>query len=191
MIAPGDVPFPELRTPRFLLRRIVASDAAAVYAGLSDSRVMVHYGVSYHSLEATQREMDWYEELFRSGSGIWWGICEPERREVLLGTCGLNEIVHEHRRAELGYWLFPDHWGTGAARECVAAVVAHAFDSMGLHRVGAEVDIDNLRSCRLLERLGFQFEGIRRGYELKDGVFLDLKYYARLSTDPPPSFGRT
>lgn len=187
MIAPGDAAFPELRTPRFLLRRIVASDAPAVYAGLSDSRVMVHYGVSYDSLEATQREMDWYEELFRNSSGIWWGICELQRRAVLLGTCGLNEIEHEHRRAELGYWLIPDYWGSGAAQECVAAVVAHGFDSMGLHRIGAEVDTDNLRSCRLLERLGFQFEGIRRGYELKDGVFLDLKYYARLSTDPAPA----
>lgn len=187
MLASVHAPFPELCTQRFLLRRIVANDISAVYAGLSDIRVIANYGVSYDSLEATQHEMDWYEELFRSGSGIWWGICEPERREVLLGTCGLNGIVHEHRRAELGYWLFPDYWGTGSARECVAAVVAHAFGPMGLHRIGAEVDIDNQRSCRLLERLGFQFEGVRRGYELKDGVFLDLKYYARLSTDPAPT----
>lgn len=179
--------FPELRTPRFLLRQIIASDLHAVYAGLSDVRVITNYGVSYDSLEETQQELDWYEDLLRSGSGVWWGICAPERREALLGTCGLNQIVREHRRAELGYWLFPDYWGTGAARECVAAVLNHAFGSMGLHRVGAEVDIDNTRSSRLLERLGFQFEGIRRGYELKDGVFLDLKYYARLATDPAPA----
>lgn len=186
-MVPGDGnSFPELRTARFLLRRIVASDGPAVFAGLSDARVVANYGVSYDSLEATREEMDWYEDLFRSGRGIWWGICAHQQPGALLGACGLNEIVPAHRRAELGYWLLPDHWGTGAARECVAAVVTHAFHSMGLHRVGAEVDLDNIRSCRLLERLGFRFEGIRRGYELKDGVFLDLKYYARLATDPAP-----
>lgn len=187
MIVTSEAVFPELHTPRFLLRRIVASDISAVFAGLSDTRVIANYGVSYESLEATQREMDWYENLFRTGSGIWWGICTAARRAALIGTCGIHEIVHEHRRAELGYWLFPEHWGTGAAQECAAAVIAHAFQSMELHRIGAEVDIDNLRSCRLLERLGFQFEGVRRGYEFKDGVFLDLRYYARLATDPPPS----
>jgi len=41
-------------------------------------------------------------------------------------------------------------------------VLAYGYCAMKLHRVAADVDVDNLRSIALLERLGFQFEGVRR-----------------------------
>jgi len=178
--------FPELRTPRFVLRQIIPADLPTVFAGLSNPQVIQHYGVSYDSLDATQRQMDWFEELFAQGTGIWWGICTPDARSTLIGACGFNDLVAVHRRAELGYWLLPPYWGKGIARECVTAIIAHAFDALGLHRVGAEVDVGNHRSAKLLESVGFRFEGVRRGCELKDGAFLDIEQYGRLSTDPSP-----
>lgn len=178
--------FPELRTVRFLLRRIVASDLPAVYAGLSDPLVIAHYGVSYDSLEATREQMEWFESIYANGTGVWWGICDPANPSVLLGACGLNDLVRQHRRAELGYWLFPMHWGKAIASECLSALLAYALGPLALHRIGAEVDLDNDRSCRLLERLGFTLEGIRRAYEHKNGKPLDLKLYSRLACDPSP-----
>lgn len=182
----SDSLFPELRTSRFLLRRIVPSDHQIIFSGLSDPRVIVNYGVSYQSLEATQVQLDWYESLLIEKKGIWWGICDPTMREALLGTCGLNDIDLQHKNAELGYWLLPEYWGKGIARECVSKVLSYAFDAHGIHRVSAGVDIENLKSSTLLESLGFQFEGIRRNCELKNGVFLDLKQYSLLSSDPRP-----
>jgi len=176
--------FPELRTARFLLRRIVAADAEAVFLGLSDPRVIRHYGVSYRTREEAQLQMRWFEDLLSHGTGIWWAVCEPTNPSKLIGAAGFNDLSTRHRRAELGYWLLPSHWGRGAASECVSALLAHAFGVMNLHRVAADVDIDNLRSIALLERLGFQFEGVRRGCELKDGKYLDLRVYSRLATDP-------
>jgi [ribosomal protein S5]-alanine N-acetyltransferase len=168
--------FPELRTPRFLLRRIVPND-------LSDPRVIVNYGVSYDSLESTQRQLAWFESIFKERTGIWWGISDPATSNELFGACGLNDIVLEHRRAELGYWLLPEQWGKGVARECVRSILSYAFDTLGIHRVGADVDIENNKSSSLLESLGFQLEGVRRGFELKNGLFLDLKQYSLLSSD--------
>jgi [ribosomal protein S5]-alanine N-acetyltransferase len=179
--------FPELRTPRFLLRRIAPADAEAVFLGLSDPKVIQHYGVSYQTPEEARFQMRWFEDLLAQGTGIWWAICEPSSPSTLIGATGLNDVCAKHLRGELGYWLLPDHWGRGAARECVAAVLGHAFGVMKLHRVAAEVDIDNHRSIALLARLGFQFEGIRRGCELKDGRYLDLRVYSRLATDPAPA----
>jgi ribosomal-protein-alanine N-acetyltransferase len=182
--------FPVIATARFLLRRIVASDAEAVFLGLSDPRVILHYGVSYRTREEAEAQMRWFEDIHAQGTGIWWGLCEPSNPSTLIGAAGLNDLSTRHRRAELGYWLFPVHWGRGAASECVSALLAHAFGAMNLHRVAAEVDVDNLRSIALLERLGFAFEGVRRGCELKDGKYLDLRVYSRLATDPaaaPPS----
>ena len=101
-------PFPELRTARFRLRRIVPADIDAVFRGLSDPAVIAHYGVSYQTLEATQRQMDWFEEIHAAGTGTWWGISGPAPDAPLIGACGLNDVHAEHRRGELGYWLLPE-----------------------------------------------------------------------------------
>jgi [ribosomal protein S5]-alanine N-acetyltransferase len=176
-------PFPELRTARFRLRRIVPADIDAVFRGLSDPAVIAHYGVSYETLEATQRQMDWFEEIHAAGTGTWWGISEPAPGAPLIGACGLNDIQAEHRRGELGYWLMPECWGHGIAAECVGAMLEHAWGPMALHRVAAEVEVENHASRRVLDRLGFRLEGIRRDYERKHGSFIDLMIYARLATD--------
>jgi len=182
-------PFVEMTTSRFRLRRIVPADIGRVFEGLSDPRVIAHYGVSYDSLEATQRQMDWFEQIHAAGTGVWWGICEQGDDDALIGACGLNDIVAAHGRGELGYWLLPGYWGRGIATECVGAVLEYAFGAMALHRVGADVDLDNHASRRLLERLGFQLEGVRRSYERKGGAHIDLMNYARLASDPvmPPT----
>jgi RimJ/RimL family protein N-acetyltransferase len=184
-------PFPELRTARFRLRRIVPADIGVVFRGLSDPAVIAHYGVSYETLEATQRQMDWFEDIYAAGTGAWWGISDPTPDAPLIGACGLNDIHAEHGRGELGYWLLPEHWGRGIATECVGAVLEHAYGAMGLHRVAAEVDAENHASRRVLDRLGFRLEGIRRDYERKHGSFIDLMMYARLATDPAPAVGHS
>lgn len=182
-------PFAELRTARFRLRRIVPADIGVVFRGLSDPAVIAHYGVSYETLEATQRQMDWFEEILAAGTGAWWGISDPAPGAPLIGACGLNDIHAEHRRGELGYWLLPGHWGRGIATECVGAMLDHAYGAMGLHRVAAEVEVENHTSRRLLDRLGFRLEGIRRDYERKHGSFIDLMIYARLATDAVAAIG--
>ena len=183
----SQVRFPELRTARFLLRRIVPADAEAVFVGLSDPRVIRHYGVSYRTREEAEVQMRWFEDLLAQGTGIWWAVCEPSNPATLVGAAGLNDVCTKHLRGELGYWLRPDHWGRGVAGECVAAVLDYGYGVMKLHRVAADVDVDNLRSIALLERLGFQFEGVRRGCELKDGRHIDLRVYSRLATDAAPA----
>jgi len=192
MMAEVPSPFVELTTSRFRLRRIVPADIGRVFRGLSDPRVIAHYGVAYDSLEATQRQMDWFEEIHAAGTGVWWGICEHGADDALIGACGLNDINAGHGRGELGYWLLPEHWGRGIASECVGAVLEHAFGAMALHRVGADVDVENYASRRLLDRLGFRLEGLRRGYERKGGAHIDLMNYARLASDPvtPPTVTR-
>jgi ribosomal-protein-alanine N-acetyltransferase len=160
-----------------------------VFRALSDPLVIAHYGVSYESLDATRRQMEWFEEIRAAGTGVWWGVCRHEPGSPLIGACGLNDIKAEHRRGEVGYWLLPEFWGQGVMAECLEAMLRHAFDAMGLHRVAADVDVDNHRSRGLLERLGFQPEGVRRGCELKAGAFLDLICYSRLATDSVAPLG--
>lgn len=180
------MPTPALQTPRCLLRGFTDDDLDVVFRGLSHPQVIAHYGVRYASREATRAQMTWFARIEAEGTGRWWAICPRGKPDQVMGAVGLNDLVAAHRRAEMGYWLLPEHWGQGLAAECTAAMIAHAFGAMGLYRLAAEVDAPNHASRRLLQRLGFREEGIRRAFEWKDGAPLDLVVYSRLADDPAP-----
>lgn len=63
----------------------------------------------------------------------------------------------------------------------VARVVAHAFDALGMHRVMANYVPDNARSARLLERLGFEKEGIAKKYLFIAGEWRDHVLTSRVN----------
>jgi len=69
-------------------------------------------------------------------------------------------------------------------QECLSAILRFALSSLGVHRIHADVEPENPASARLLERIGFVFEGTLRDVEYKDGRFLSLHQYSLLATDP-------
>ena len=76
------------------------------------------------------------------------------------------------------------YWGRGYATEAARAVVAYAFDELGLNRVFAFHFTNNPASGRVLQKIGMRHEGTRRAHTRKDGAFLDSESYAILRGDP-------
>ncbi|NTU82572.1 MAG: GNAT family N-acetyltransferase [Chloroflexales bacterium] len=100
---------------------------------------------------------------------------------VALGTCGYHRWNRQHRKAEIGYDLSPTWQGQGYMREAVAAMLAHGFTAMHLHRIEAVVAVANARSAHLLRQLGFAHEGVLRESFFSGGQFHDHLLFARLS----------
>jgi RimJ/RimL family protein N-acetyltransferase len=81
------------------------------------------------------------------------------------------------------------HWaitidGAVVGLEAGRAVIEFGFTQMGLHRIQAHTIADNIRSVRLLQRLGFRHEGTLREYSLEDdGTFHHSAVYGLLHTD--------
>ncbi|KOV85229.1 GNAT family N-acetyltransferase [Nocardia sp. NRRL S-836] len=79
---------------------------------------------------------------------------------TVVGDVGVG--LHENRmQAEIGFTLATAHQGHGYATEAVQRMLRHLFVERGLHRVSAECDARNVRSAKLLRRLGFRQEGHR------------------------------
>ncbi len=97
-----------------------------------------------------------------------------------IGVSGLSEFAPRDRRATLGTWLGREWWGTGANRECKALMCHVAFELLGLERVGAYANVDHARSQRALERIGFEREGMLRGFHRHDGQSLDVAVFSLL-----------
>jgi aminoglycoside 6'-N-acetyltransferase len=100
----------------------------------------------------------------------------------LIGDIGVR--LHENlRQAELGFTLARTSQGHGYATEAVRAVLAHLFETHGLHRVSAECDARNVRSAALLERVGFTREGRLRQATWIKGEWTDDLVYGLLAAD--------
>ncbi|KAM7488594.1 hypothetical protein LguiB_026078 [Lonicera macranthoides] len=87
-------------------------------------------------------------------------------------------------RGELGYVLGSEYWGRGIVTEAVKMAVLSVFKEWGhLERIEALVDVDNLGSQRVLEKVGFQREGVLRKYLVVKGKVRDMMMFSLLSSD--------
>jgi [ribosomal protein S5]-alanine N-acetyltransferase len=81
---------------------------------------------------------------------------------------------------EMGYWLGEEFWGRGFATRVVRAASEWAFDNYKLTRVYAFVFSHNVGSIRVLEKAGFEREGLLRRSAIKNGVVIDQILFAKV-----------
>jgi len=99
----------------------------------------------------------------------------------LVGCIGLEMQTDIHKKsAELGYWIGEPFWGKGIASRAVPMMVEYGFQKFGLNRIYAGVYDYNIASCRVLEKSGFELEGILRKAVYKNDNFYDEYRFAIL-----------
>lgn len=169
-----------IQTDRLLLRQFVGNDIENVFKGLSDPDVIKYYGISFKTLEDTKKQMTWFADIGKDGTGIWWAICSSDNK-TFYGAGGLNNLSKEHKRAEIGFWLLTDFWGQGIMNEAIPLICKYGFEKLGLHRIEGFVEAENKNCKRALTKLGFQHEGTMIDCEIKDGKFISLDIYSDIN----------
>lgn len=143
-----------IETDRLVLRWPEPRDRAALHAMWADPRVMADLG-PVKDAAASDAALARHESYRHHGVGFW----VVERRAALgvIGFCGLKlagDYVPFPGELEIG-WMFAEaHWGQGYAREAAAASLAWAWIHRREPRVIAITAEVNLKSRRLMERLG-------------------------------------
>lgn len=168
--------FPVLHTDRLELRRFRHNDIGKVFEGLSNPRVTRYYAVHYDTLEATEEQMEWFENLWRERSGMWWAVC-PKGEKQLIGAFGFTNFQPRQASMDIGYWLLPAEQGKGYALEALHALVDFCTQQLHARRLEAWVEKGNKPSERLLRRAGFKKEKILHNCEEKDGRLITLQVF--------------
>ena len=170
---------PRLSGERVELRHLTEADAPALLAVFGDPEVMRFWSSPpLAGLGAARSLIAEIDALFHRRELFQWGVCMRGGHEV-LGTCTLYHVEADHRRADIGFALGRASWGQGLASDAVATLIGFAFEALGLHRLEADADPENVRSLRVMERQGFRREGYLRERwhhmgEVRDGVLMGL-----------------
>ncbi|SFJ71527.1 GNAT family N-acetyltransferase [Thermoflavimicrobium dichotomicum] len=118
---------------------------------------------SYFTLESQLSIIQQANEKRKQDQAYSFGIFLKETNE-LIGNVALTEVLRAPflLSCYIGYYLDQKHNGKGYMTEAVTLAVKFAFDELKLHRIEAGVMPHNIRSIRVLEKAGFQKEGIAR-----------------------------
>jgi [ribosomal protein S5]-alanine N-acetyltransferase len=116
-------------------------------------------------------------ERIESGEQQAFAILDGSR---IAGVVALSNIARgPFQSANLGYWVAQDLNDRGLATKAVAEVIELAFDGLGLHRLEAGTQVDNIASRRVLEKNGFERIGIAPRYLLIAGEWRDHLLFQR------------
>lgn len=85
--------------------------------------------------------------------------------------------------AVIGYWVSPEVAGRGVTPTAVALATDYLFNIVGLHRVEIAIRPENAASLRVVEKLGFRYEGLKRGYIHINGGWRDHLIFALLAEE--------
>jgi ribosomal-protein-alanine N-acetyltransferase len=179
----GQWPFPQpvLETERLILRPLGLADAKELQSmagdiSVADTTVNIPHPysdglaedwISTHPANYAKQESIAYAITLRQGG-------------MLIGVVGLL-LIMRFKRAELGYWIGKQFWNQGYATEAGRAMVEFGFGKLGLHKIEANHLRRNPGSGRVMEKIGFEREGILRDHVIKWDRFEDVVTYGLIS----------
>ena len=105
---------------------------------------------------------------------------------VIKGQLNVANIMYGSvSSAVLGYWIAPEVAGKGVTPICVALATDYLMNQQGLHRVEIDVRPENVASLRVVEKLGFRYEGIKQRYIHINGDWRDHYIFALTHEEIP------
>lgn len=175
---------PAARPANVALRPPAAADAEAFIAAARASRRL--HGSWVHAPDTPARFRSYLERYGgRRPGATQVGLLAVRRSDgALVGVINLSDIARgPFQSAYLGYYAFAPLAGTGLMTEAFARALDHAFGTLRLHRVEANVQPGNRRSIALVTRTGFVREGRSRRYLKIAGRWRDHLRFAMLAED--------
>jgi ribosomal-protein-alanine N-acetyltransferase len=109
-----------------------------------------------------------------------------EASGVVVGQLNVaNMLYGSVSSAVLGYWVVPEVAGRGIVPTAVALASDYLFNIVGMHRIEIDIRPENKPSLRVVEKLGFRYEGLKQGYIHINGAWRDHYVFALTHEEVP------
>lgn len=175
MIMPPD----PLRSARLNLRKPIPEDARAIFETWAQDPEVTRFmtWLPHENIDVTRAVLRRMIDAWDHGARFPYVIFEGASDQA----AGMIEIRAEGHRAEIGYVLARSHWGRGLMTEAASTLRDWAFSQPEIYRLYATTSVDNVRSQRVLEKIGMTREGLMRRYIIHPSIStepLDSYLYA-------------
>lgn len=165
------------------IRKWELSDAKDLSVALSNKKIQdnLRDGLSYPYTE--QDGLDYISAMLSADENETFAFAITVDGKA-VGSIGVFRLENIHRQtAELGYYIAEEYWGKGIMTEAVRQICEYVFEKSDIIRIYAEPFAYNIASCRVLEKVGFQYEGTLRNNAIKNGKVIDMKMYSLLRAE--------
>lgn len=132
----------------------------------------------YFTVPGQRVVLDVAKQAWENDVSYAFAVCEPAS-DRMIGRITLSNVVRgSWQNATIGYFISEDMGGYGYATEAVRLAVDYALGPARLHRIQAAIMPKNVRSARVIEKAGFEYEGLARYYLQIDDVWEDHQIYS-------------
>ncbi|UCC79887.1 MAG: GNAT family N-acetyltransferase [Candidatus Zixiibacteriota bacterium] len=151
-------------TERLIIRPFTLDDVPALYEIISDPEVMRYLPDDVTSPDELKELFEWilccYEKntpskLIKLTEAIVW-----KETGGIIGWCGLGPLDFNPDEIEIFFGLAKEYWNRGIAAEAASEMVRYGFDEIGLYRIVAVANPENIGSVKVIEKLGMKYKGI-------------------------------
>lgn len=164
---------------RLTVRTFNEKDVAARVQWINDKRVN---DTMFFDLPATeQRTLQWYEANKGNTNRADYTFVGENGEHIGMG--GFTEIDRKNSHAEFYIMVNPEAQGKGYGKRITRWLFSEAFTTLSLRRVYLYTNDDNARAYKLYEDCGCTHEGTLREHKIKDGIYLNRRYYGILRSD--------
>mgnify|MGYP000281721067 CR=1 FL=1 len=134
------------------------------------------------SVDEALKDVKFWGGLFYQKRSIFWAIADKET-DNLIGTVGFVGWNFHNRRLEVSYDLMPQYWRQGIMTGVLTEVFKLAFNKMQAYRIEARTMVKNEKSQAILRKIGFEHEGILRGYRIINKKPEDITLFSLIAPD--------
>ena len=175
-------PAESIMTARLHLRRPVHDDARRMFESWSQDPEVTRFLVwrPHREIKESEDHINRCNAGWDQGTSFVWMI-EDRSNGELVGSVAASPGAHG---INLGYLIVRECWGRGFMTEALHPLVNWFLEQPEVFRVWATCDVDNAASARVLEKAGFEFEGILRRWEFHPNIGpgrRDARCYSRVS----------
>ncbi|WP_150466404.1 GNAT family N-acetyltransferase [Francisella sp. SYW-9] len=136
---------------------------------------------SYYTLQNFSKILEQATQEFESKATLKLVALNKDENEI-MAVCDFTNIVYGVFQAcNLGYSIAEKYQGLGLMTEVLEVTISYVFDELSLHRVMANYIVNNIRSEKLLVKLGFEKEGLAKSYLKIAGKWQDHILTAKIN----------
>jgi len=161
-----------------VLRSLVVDDAPALFLLVDQNRTYLREWLPWVDAQTSVEDSRIFilttQQQYVSNLGFHTGVWF---RGQLAGVVGYHSIDWTNKSVEIGYWLGAQFQGHGIVTKACRRLVDYAFEEFKLNRVQIRCATGNKKSCAIIERLGFNREGMTPQAEFLYDHFVDLYIY--------------